>query len=103
MRSKGICGFFHAVRILIRVKRYSVHTEKLVMYYTTFFNSEPPMHLFKNFQWNIFGVIDYLDKEMDKAFYGGVFNFRYEYNACKRFLKVYRKACRHYWISLFLF
>ena len=93
---------FSVIRMFRKVKQYRYRPLRLVCYYHTFLHNEAPIKLFTERQRkrNLLYRIGELQKEMEKLYTEEcVFNYFYEYNACRRFLAVYRKLVeRWYWL-----
>lgn len=85
-----------------KVKQYRYRPLRLVCYYHTFLHNEAPIKLFTERQRRRYLLyrIGELQKEMEKLYTEEcVFNYFYEYNACRRFLASYRKLVeRWYWL-----
>ena len=98
-----------------KVKQYRYRPLRLVCYYHTFLHNEAPIKLFTERQRRRYLLrriterqrrryllrrIGELQEEMETLYTEEcVFNYFYEYNACRRFLAVYRKLVeRWYWL-----
>lgn len=90
------------IAMLKKVKAYSYPVERIICYYISFLK-KAPMHLFRTYRKNIVSDIDYMSSVVEELYAEGMFSYFYEYNACRRFLKVFRKiALKWYWTYLFL-